>query len=123
MSETRRFLEFVRERLLEEVPDSIRIEGDALIVKHRFTMRGAGIDNEDSYEDREKSRCKGRRSSSDTRRRPKPLNACIGLNASFEATMGAWLTTSRGFIIMPVMQILTSTGIVTVTKMSFQTKN
>ncbi len=28
----------------------------------------------------------------------------IGLNASFEAAMVAWLTTSRGFLTMPVMQ-------------------
>jgi hypothetical protein len=38
-----------------------------------------------------------------------PLGERIALNASLEATMGAWLTISRGFVTMPVMQILTST--------------
>jgi hypothetical protein len=44
------------------------------------------------------------------------LDECIGLNASFAAIMGAWLTTSRGFVTMPVMQILNSTSIVTIAK-------
>jgi len=44
------------------------------------------------------------------------LDECIGLNALFAAIMGAWLTTSRGFVTMPVMQILNSTSIVTTAK-------
>jgi hypothetical protein len=44
------------------------------------------------------------------------LDERLGLNASFEAIMGAWLTTSRGFVTMPVMQILNSSSIVTMTK-------
>ncbi len=47
----------------------------------------------------------------------------IGLNASFEAIMGAWLTTSRGFVTMSVMQILNSTSIVTITKYLSRRKN
>ena len=31
------------------------------------------------------------------------LETRFGLNASFEAIMGAWLTTSRGVVTMPVM--------------------
>jgi hypothetical protein len=51
------------------------------------------------------------------RRHPsQQLDERIGLNASFEAIMGTWLTTSRGFVAMPVMQILNSTSIVTITK-------
>ena len=44
------------------------------------------------------------------------LNECIGLNASFDAAIGAWLTTSRGLVTMPVMQPLTSTSIATIKK-------
>ena len=44
------------------------------------------------------------------------VNERIILNASFEAIMGAWLTTSRGFVTMAVMQILNSTSMVAITK-------
>ena len=47
MTQGQRFLAYVRERMREEVPDSIRIEGDALVLNYRFTMRGVETTNND----------------------------------------------------------------------------
>jgi hypothetical protein len=48
MNQAQKFSQFVRGRILEDSPDSIRIEGESLIVTHRFTVHDTSTASDES---------------------------------------------------------------------------